>query len=172
MGGWRPFSWIGTTMPGLAYNRTNGIWLWCDFRRGAPVCATWPQLEFSGPQSDSERRGAQPMPLPPTDVSLQFSQAADTINQGLFVMQIQVTGMPPPLNSNANGHPAPDTRKKVYPCWSQWHKQSCWGQEEEEEGRKRAQVWLGRRREAAFRLKCFWSQKHYKQLLGIKNQRL
>lgn len=38
--------------------------------------------------------------------------------------------------------------------------------------RKRAEVWLGRRRETAFRLKCFWSQKHYKQLLGIKTQRL
>lgn len=41
-----------------------------------------------------KERGAQSIPRPPTDVSLQFSQAADAIKQELFVMQIQVTGMP------------------------------------------------------------------------------
>lgn len=65
---------------------------------------------ISGQQLVTERRRALLVPHPPTDVSPQFSQAADAINRKLFVMQIQVTRLLLLRRlKHTNGPPAPDT---------------------------------------------------------------
>lgn len=61
------------------------------FQKRPPCVCHLATAGISGQQLVTEGRGATLVPHPPTDVSPQFSQAADAINRELFVMQIQVT---------------------------------------------------------------------------------
>lgn len=140
------------------------------FPKGVPVCATWPQLEFSGLQSDAERR-LGPVHTSPTHRCFSPVLTRSRCHKAGAVCNANPSHRDAPnLKLKCKGSPQLLTpSKKADLCCCQRHKQSCSGQKGR---RKRAQVWLGRRREAAFRLKCFWSRKDYKQLRGIKNQRL
>lgn len=75
--------------------------------------------------------GALLVPHPPTDVSPQFSQAADAINRAIVCnansshpgcshSETQIQMVPQLLTPS----------KKVYHHWCQWHKPGCGGQKE------------------------------------------